>query len=139
MAWFVLVRALFVAAVGYFAGQLQPLPGGVILNAGFGLLLGGAVIAFEISLKRISMPHLIGALIGGGIGLAAAQAIAAALASLWAWYSAGARVSGSIRHAWRRCFDRPRPASATACSIRASSSTGASPTSARPGSWTGHW
>jgi uncharacterized protein YacL len=82
MAWFVLVRALFVAAVGYFAGQLQPLPGGVILNAGFGVLLGGAVIVFEMSLKRISMPHLVGALIGGGIGLAAAQAIAATLASL---------------------------------------------------------
>ncbi|HEX5109537.1 MAG TPA: PIN domain-containing protein [Vicinamibacterales bacterium] len=79
MAWFVFARVLFVAAIGYSAYQVQPLAAGALVNAAFGLLLGVAIVAVEISVKRISVPHLLGALLGGAIGLAAAKTIGAAL------------------------------------------------------------
>jgi uncharacterized protein YacL len=79
MAWFVLARILFVAAVGYSAYQLQPLPVGASLNTTFGLLLGLLIVAFEIRLRNISVTHMLGALIGGAIGLGAAKTIGAAL------------------------------------------------------------
>src|ERR671912_1718683 len=79
MAWFVLARILFVAAVGYSAYQLQPLIGGAVANVAFGLVLGFLVVAFEIRLKNISVTHMLGALLGGAIGLGAAKTIGAAL------------------------------------------------------------
>jgi uncharacterized protein YacL len=79
MAWFVLARVLFVAAVGYSAYQLQPLAGGAPGNIGFGLVLGFLIVLFEIRLKHISVTHLLGALLGGAVGLAAAKTIGAAL------------------------------------------------------------
>jgi uncharacterized protein YacL len=79
MAWFVIARVLFAGAVGYSAYQLQPLGGLGIGNVAFGLLLAAAVIGLESGLRRISVPHLIGALLGGAIGLGAAKTIGAAL------------------------------------------------------------
>jgi uncharacterized protein YacL len=87
MAWFVLARVLFVAAVGYSAFQLQPLSGGILPNTVFGLILGFLLVVFEIRLRNISVTHLIGALIGGAIGLGAAKTIGAAL--YWANLSDG--------------------------------------------------
>ena len=87
MAWFVLARVLLVAAVGYSAFQLHPLAGGDVPNVVFGLVLGLLIIAFEIRLKNISVTHMLGALIGGAIGLAAAKTIGAAL--YWANISDG--------------------------------------------------
>jgi uncharacterized protein YacL len=79
MAWFVLARALVIGAVGYSAFQLQPLPGGVVLNVAFGGLLGALVVAFEIRLKNTSVTHMLGALLGGAFGLLAAETIGKAL------------------------------------------------------------
>ena len=80
MAWFVLARVLFVAAVGYLAYQLQPVTwGGFIPNVSFGLVLGLLVVILEIRLKDASLPHMFGALIGGALGLAAAKTLGAAL------------------------------------------------------------
>ena len=79
MAWFALARVLFVAAVGYSAFQLHPLVGDPLPNLAFGLAVGVLFIAVEVSLKNISVTHLIGALIGGAIGLGAAKTIGAAL------------------------------------------------------------
>src|SRR5688500_6489511 len=79
MAWFVLARLLFVAAVGYSAHQLEPLIGGAFPNTLFGLILGVLIVGFEIRLKNISVTHMLGALIGGAIGLGAAKTIGAAL------------------------------------------------------------
>jgi uncharacterized protein YacL len=79
MAWSVLARALVVAAVGYSAYQLQPLPAGPPSNIAFGLFLGAVIVTLEVRLKQISVTHLLGALIGGAIGLAAARTIGAAL------------------------------------------------------------
>jgi uncharacterized protein YacL len=79
MTWFLLARVLFISAVGYSAHQLQPLPGGALVNTAFGFLLGFLIVGFEIRLKNSSVTHMIGALIGGAIGLGAAYTIGAAL------------------------------------------------------------
>ena len=79
MAWFALARVLFVAAVGYSAYQLHPLVGDPLSNVVLGVALGVLLIALEISLKHASVTHLLGALIGGAIGLGLARTIGAAL------------------------------------------------------------
>src|SRR3954471_5725873 len=84
MAWFVFARLLFVGAVGYAAYQLQPLGGEesavtTLANPGFGVMLGALVVAFELRLKQIAMTHMLGALLGGAVGLGAAKTIGAAL------------------------------------------------------------
>ena len=79
MAWFVLARVIFLAAVGYSAYQLQPLGHNIAPNLVFGLILGGLIVALEIRLKDTSVTHMLGALLGGAIGLVAAKTIGAAL------------------------------------------------------------
>jgi uncharacterized protein YacL len=79
MAWFVLARVLFVAAVGYSAYQLHPLAQSGLSNSEFGIIIGALIVAFEIRLKNISVTSMLGALLGGAIGLLAAKTIGAAL------------------------------------------------------------
>jgi uncharacterized protein YacL len=79
MAWFVLARVLFVAAIGYSAHQLRPLFGDPLINLVFGVVLGLLIVGFEVRLKNISVTHMIGALLGGAAGLVAAKTIGAAL------------------------------------------------------------
>jgi uncharacterized protein YacL len=82
MAWFVLARVLFVAAVAYAAAVLLPLPVGPAVNVGFALALAALVVLFESRLRETAVTRLIGALIGCAIGLALARAIGAGL--FWA-------------------------------------------------------
>src|SRR6187402_472197 len=82
MAWFVFARVLFIAAVGYSAFQLQPLLGDAIINTVFGVVLGLLIVAFELRLKDISVTHMLGAMLGGAIGLGIAKTVGAAL--FWA-------------------------------------------------------
>jgi uncharacterized protein YacL len=80
MAWFALARVLFVAAVGYSAHQLEPLgPDAAAFNIVFGAILGLLIVVLEVRLKTTSVTHMIGALLGGAIGLLAAKTIGAAL------------------------------------------------------------
>jgi len=79
MAWFAAARILFVGAVGYSAHQLQPLGADPLLNTSFGLVLGLLIVVLEIRLRTTSVTHMIGALIGGAVGLVAAKTIGAAL------------------------------------------------------------
>src|SRR3970040_2417299 len=79
MAWLVLARVLFIVAVGYSAYQLRPLLGEAALNTTFGIVLGVLIVAFELRLKNTSVSHMLGALLGGAIGLLAAKTIGAAL------------------------------------------------------------
>ena len=79
MAWFIIARLLFVAAVAFSAYQLQPLSGGALPNLEFGSFMGALIVALEIRLKDISVTHMIGALLGGAIGLAAAKTIGGAM------------------------------------------------------------
>ena len=159
MAWFALARVLFVAAVAYVATMLHPLPGGALANAGFGLGLSGVVILLESRLRDTSASHVLGALLGGTMGLLMAKAIGAAL--FWADSRSGrvgflhsllllglpylGLVFGGRNGEWLeparlcRCSAPPVRSGATRCSTPASSSTAASPTSARPASSTAPW
>ncbi|MEQ1760373.1 MAG: PIN domain-containing protein [Vicinamibacterales bacterium] len=79
MTWFVLARCLFIGAVGFSAYQSSPLPGGASVNLAAGLVLGGLFVLLEIRLRDTSVTHLLGALIGGALGLVAANTTEAAL------------------------------------------------------------
>jgi uncharacterized protein YacL len=87
MAWFALARVLFVAAVAYAAALLQPLPFGIPVNVGFALALAALVVVFESRLRQTSVTHMLGALIGGSIGLVIARTIGSGLF----WADAGDR------------------------------------------------
>lgn len=81
MTWFLLARALLVAAIASTAGMLQPIAGaGPILNVVFGVAVAGLIIALELRLKDAPVAAMLGALLGGVIGLAIAKTIEAALA-----------------------------------------------------------
>jgi uncharacterized protein YacL len=82
MAWSALARIVFILAVGYSAYQLEPVPQSALLSVALGGLIAAAVVVFEMRTPQISVVHLLGALIGGAIGLGVAKAIGAALA--WA-------------------------------------------------------
>ncbi len=82
MAWFVLARVLFIAAVAYAAAVLQPLPVGPAANVGFALALAALVVLFESRLRETAVTRLFGALIGCAVGLALARAVGAGL--FWA-------------------------------------------------------
>jgi uncharacterized protein YacL len=79
MSWSIVARVLFVAAVGYSAFQIAPLPVASAGNAAFGVLLGGLIVAIEMWLRQISTRSFLAAFIGGAIGLIVAKAISAGL------------------------------------------------------------
>src|SRR5687768_7751776 len=82
MAWFLLVRLLFVLAVTYAALLTRPFHPGVPVNLVCGALLGLLMIAVERRMRSAEVTDLLGALIGGAIGLGLAKTIGAAL--FWA-------------------------------------------------------
>jgi uncharacterized protein YacL len=82
MAWFVLVRVLFILAVTYAAfltRPFSPIPG-VNLVAGVAIAL--VMILVETRMRDAEVTDLLGALIGGAVGLGLAKTIGAAL--FWA-------------------------------------------------------
>jgi uncharacterized protein YacL len=79
MAWFALARVLFVAAVAYAAALIRPLPFGIPVNIGFALVLAALVLALERGLRETPVTHVLGALIGGCIGLVIARTIGSGL------------------------------------------------------------
>ena len=82
MAWFILARVLFIAAVVYTAVLLRPFHADWMPNAAFGAALSALLVGFEIRLKTASVTNMLGAMIGGAVGLATAKTIGAAL--FWA-------------------------------------------------------
>src|SRR6188508_506588 len=82
MPWFLLVRVLFVLAVTYAAILTHPFGLQVETNIGAGVLLGLLMIGVEARLREAEVTDLLGALIGGAIGLGLAKTIGAAL--FWA-------------------------------------------------------
>jgi uncharacterized protein YacL len=87
MAWFAFARLLFVAAVAYSAALLGPLPFGVPVNVAFGLALAGLAVLFESRVRETSATRLLGAIIGGTIGLFLARGIGSGL--FWANNTSG--------------------------------------------------
>jgi uncharacterized protein YacL len=79
MVWAWLARGLFVAAVAYAAVLLRPVHVAPAANLTFGVALGLLIVVAEMRLRRASVTHLLGALLGGAIGLGIAKTISAAL------------------------------------------------------------
>src|SRR2546425_6246454 len=82
MAWFALSRVVSVASVAYSAALLHPLPAPVPANIGFGLVLAALIVVLERRLRETAVTHVLGALIGGTIGLLIARTIGLGL--FWA-------------------------------------------------------
>src|SRR5678816_1675005 len=82
MVWFILVRVLFVLAVTYAAILTRPFSPDTTLSALVGAALGVLIIWIETRLRSAEVTDLLGALIGGAIGLGLAKTIGAAL--FWA-------------------------------------------------------
>jgi uncharacterized protein YacL len=85
MVWSILARAVFITAVAYAAAILHPLNAPTLANAAFGAALAVLVVVAEWGLRQVSIASLIGALLGGAIGLGIAKTIGAAL--FWADHS----------------------------------------------------
>jgi uncharacterized protein YacL len=68
----VLIRVLFVLITGLACYELQPLGLAKWPAASVGILIGLAVILFEIRLRRVSLKRLIGAVIGSILGICGA-------------------------------------------------------------------
>ena len=80
MAWFILARAVFVTAVAYSAYQAHPFTeGGLVPNVLFGVVLAVLFVLLEMRLRTAPVTHVLGALIGGAIGLGAAKVLGDAL------------------------------------------------------------
>jgi uncharacterized protein YacL len=82
MAWFLLARILFVIAVTYAAVLIRPFSPSFAVDLTIGISLGLVMVAVETRLRTAEVTDLLGALIGGGIGLGLAKTIGAAL--FWA-------------------------------------------------------
>jgi len=82
MPWNIVARALFVAAVAWAAALLRPFHPNMAVNGTIGALLGVVVVLIETRLRETEVTDLLGALIGGAIGLGLAKTIGAAL--FWA-------------------------------------------------------
>jgi len=78
MAWFILVRLLFLGGVVFAAGTFQPVPVAeysAALNMVFGAVLALLGILLEWRLKSVSVTHLLGSLLGASIGLLFAKVL----------------------------------------------------------------
>ncbi len=82
MAWYLVARALFILAVAYAAFLTRPFSPALPINLAIGVCLGALMVAVESRLRNAEVTDLLGALIGGAIGLGLAKTIGAAL--FWA-------------------------------------------------------
>jgi uncharacterized protein YacL len=79
MFWFWLARALFIASLATAAVLIRPLGDDLWINLLLGLALTSIIVVLEARLRATPMSGIVGALLGGAIGLVAARAIAAGL------------------------------------------------------------
>ena len=68
----IFIRGIFVLIVAGCAYYFRPLSAPAPVAAGGGVLVALAIIFLEIRLKRISLPRLVGAALGGAIGVCGA-------------------------------------------------------------------
>ena len=79
MGWLILARIILASALLYTAAALRPLEGGLTPNLLVGLALTAVIILFEVRLRHTPPSAVIGATIGGAVGLTLAKAFSAAL------------------------------------------------------------
>ena len=82
MPWHIVTRALFIAAVSWAAALTRPFHPLVEVNLAVGVILGALIVVIETRLRSTEVTDLLGALIGGAIGLGLSKTIGAAL--FWA-------------------------------------------------------
>jgi uncharacterized protein YacL len=82
MSWHLVARVSFVVAVAWAAAILRPFNPFVPVDVAIGVALAGLVLFLEARLRETEVTDLLGALIGGAIGLGLAEAVAAAI--FWA-------------------------------------------------------
>jgi uncharacterized protein YacL len=82
MPWHLVTRACFIAAVAWAAALTRPFHPALIVNIGVGVGLGALIVLIETRLRATEVTDLLGALIGGAIGLGLSKTIGAAL--FWA-------------------------------------------------------
>lgn len=75
MPWVTVARATFMAAVGSAAFVIRPLGASPTANLVFGLAVAAAIVALEAQVHEVSLPRLLGGLLGGLVGLVAARAV----------------------------------------------------------------
>jgi uncharacterized protein YacL len=82
MPWHLVTRALFIAAVAWSAALTRAFHQELSLNIGAGIVLGALIVFVETRLRSTEVTDLLGALIGGAIGLGLSKTIGAAI--FWA-------------------------------------------------------
>ena len=82
MVGYLVTRGCFVGAVAWAAALTRPFHPALSVNIVIGVLLGALVVAIETRLRSAEVTNLLGALIGGAIGLGLSKTIGAAL--FWA-------------------------------------------------------
>ena len=82
MPWYLVVRLLFLLAVTFSAYVTKPFGGPVEMNLLAGVAIGVLILGIESRMRNAEVTDLLGALIGGAIGLGLAKTIGAAL--FWA-------------------------------------------------------
>ncbi len=82
MAWYLLARIVFILAVTYAAILTRPFSPVLAINGVLGAILGVLMVVVETRLRSAEVTDLLGAVIGGAIGLGLAKTIGAAL--FWA-------------------------------------------------------
>src|SRR5438045_998101 len=82
MPWYILTRVGFIAAVAWAAVLTRPFDPLPLTNVAIGAALGGVIVFVETRLRSAEVTDLLGALIGGAIGLGLSKTIGAAL--FWA-------------------------------------------------------
>src|SRR5919112_541237 len=82
MPWHFVTRALFIAAVAWAAAITRPFNPSVPVDVAVGAVLGALIVVVETRLRSAEVTDLLGALIGGAIGLGLSKTIGAAL--FWA-------------------------------------------------------
>jgi uncharacterized protein YacL len=82
MSWYTVTRVCFVAAVAWAALLTRAFHPMAIVDIGVGAALGALIVFIETRLRSAEVTDLLGALIGGAIGLGLSKTIGAAL--FWA-------------------------------------------------------
>src|SRR4051794_12240731 len=82
MHGFLIARAVFVGIVVYAAALIRPMEGHIAISVGLGLAIALVIVAAEARLRDAAVTHLLGGLLGFGIGLTIAKALGSAL--FWA-------------------------------------------------------
>jgi uncharacterized protein YacL len=80
--WLILFRVFIIALLAHAGYVYAPFPGQPWLGVGLGVVAALAVITLEMKLRSVPGHHMVGALIGGVVGLFGARLVWGALAGL---------------------------------------------------------